>query len=259
MSTPPPNVHVRAPMGRCHGRGTPAHHVAACPRGLPVRNCLSVRGCGRGDAAGFRRGRLLCQRQPDAQPGQRRTGARRGAVPDQSGTRTSWRGRTGTQRKAHACRAGAQPRHGQRGLLLTHRAQWRNAAPADASERLHPQRAGRVHGRREHRVGHDVAGHAAVDRERLDGLPRTPRQHPRRRLPRNGGRGRAAAPRRARRRAARGAVHPGLRHDRPRRALLAPLLDRCSPLGRRVLDPPLGRRARPPLPRPLGTDNLRRP
>lgn len=216
VSKPPPNAQVGAPPGRCHGRGTPAHHVAACPRGLPVRG---RRGW---DAACFRRCGLLRQRQPDAHLRQRRTGARRGGVPDRSGTRTPRRGRAGAQREARARRAGSQPRHGGRGLLLAHRARRRNAARPDARERLHPQRAGRVRGRREHRVGHDVAGHAAVDRQCLDGLARAPRQHPRRHLPRNRGRGRAAPPRRARRRAARGALHPGLRHRHPRRALLAP-------------------------------------
>jgi len=242
-------------MSRCHGRGTPAHHVAACPRGLPVRG---RRGRVCSDAAGFRRRGLLPERQPDARLRQRRTGARRGAVPDQSGTRTPWRGRAHGQREAHARRAGAQPRHGRTGLLLPRRPQRLHATPADARERLPPQLAGWVRGRREHRLGHHVAGHAAVDRERLDGLPRAPRQHPRRRLPRNGGRGRAAAPRLARRRTARGAVHPGLRHDRPRRALLAPHR-RFRRLCRWVLDAWLQTPTLPPILEGLRTDNLRHP
>jgi hypothetical protein len=248
VSKPPPIAQAGAAPGRCHGRGTPVHPVAACPRGLPVRG----RGCG--DTASFRRRILLRQRQPDAHLRQRRTGARRGAVPDRSGTRTPRRGRARAQREARPRRAGAQPRHGRTGLLLPHRPRRLHAARPDALRRLPPQLAGRVRGRREHRLGHDVAGHAAVDRGRLDGLARAPRQHPRRRLPRNRGRGRAAGPRRTRRRAARGAVHPGLRRDHPRRALLAPRR-RFRPLCRWALDAQLDARTLPPL----RTDNLRNP
>ena len=58
-------------------------------------------------------------------------------------------------------------------------------AQPHARHRLHLQLADRLRSRREHRLGHPLAGHAPRDRRSLDGLARTPRQHPRRPLPRH--------------------------------------------------------------------------
>ena len=51
---------------------------------------------------------------------------------------------------------------------------------AHARGRLHLQLAHRLRSRREHRLGHALAGHAAGDRRGLDGLAGAPREHPRR-------------------------------------------------------------------------------
>jgi hypothetical protein len=181
---------------------------AARARGLPLR-AHSRRGLG---ADGARE--LVREREPDADGGQPRPDPRGHAVPDRSGTRSARRERAGAEREARALRAGPQRRHGQRGLLLARRSEWRIAAGPDARERLRLQRADRLRSRREHRVGHAVAGDPAVDRRRLDGLAGAPREHPRRALSRNGHRRLAARARVAGWGPGGRALHAGLRHDR---------------------------------------------
>jgi hypothetical protein len=85
--SPSSPAHVRARGGRCNRCGTRPTHTAAQTHGL----------CRRLRTPPWAGGRNLCcsrrdlsQREPHSPGGQRRAGARRGLVFDQSGTRTPW-------------------------------------------------------------------------------------------------------------------------------------------------------------------------
>src|SRR5204863_30600 len=82
---------------------------------------------------------------------------------------------------------------GQPGLLLAREPERVDAAVARHGHPL-PRRRARMEHRREHRLGHRDARHAALDRARLDALPRPPGEHPQRHLPRHRHRDRQRRP-----------------------------------------------------------------